>query len=100
MNDEYIIDAKHVADFTGGAFMWTPQSLDPVSLVIRASDGQVYSPIQPVVKVCDCQNNGTCNYDQYTQESNIVNDKFAVSENSGSMTFAPGDNCSCEIFAS
>ncbi|XP_071482117.1 uncharacterized protein [Diadema antillarum] len=71
------IDGAVIND-SSGVFVWTPQSTDLVSLVIRASDGQLFSQVQPVVKVCDCQNNGTCSYDQYTQNSDIVNNRFAV----------------------
>ncbi|XP_022101039.1 uncharacterized protein LOC110984815 isoform X2 [Acanthaster planci] len=61
-----------------GVFAWNPQNLNKVRVGIRAFDGETNSVLEPTVKLCDCQNGGTCMYDQYTENSNVVVDKFAV----------------------
>ncbi|XP_033642813.1 uncharacterized protein LOC117302931 isoform X2 [Asterias rubens] len=61
-----------------GVFDWNPSDLNKVRVGIRAFDGETNSVLEPTVKICDCQNGGTCVYDQYTDTSNIVVDKFAV----------------------
>ena len=45
------------------------------------SDGKENSTIEPIVKVCDCMNGGTCLFDNYTLESNIAVDRFVVRTN-------------------
>ena len=44
-----------------------------------ATDGRANSVALPDVRVCDCQNDGVCNFDQMVDNSDIVNYKFAVS---------------------
>ncbi|KAJ8038780.1 Mucin-like protein [Holothuria leucospilota] len=61
-----------------GLVVWNPVSLDQVSLVVQASDGEALSAVQPTIIVCNCQNNGTCQEDIFTVDSNIIANKFAV----------------------
>ncbi|XP_022101062.1 uncharacterized protein LOC110984828 [Acanthaster planci] len=61
-----------------GLFTWNPANVNKVSIGIRASDGSANAVFEPTVKVCNCQNNGTCLYDQYVENTNIMKDNFAV----------------------
>lgn len=58
---------------------WIPESTEIVSLVIEASDNRSSSILQPTIILCDCRNNGSCMWDNYTESSDIDTDKFAVS---------------------
>ncbi|XP_072014975.1 uncharacterized protein [Amphiura filiformis] len=62
-----------------GMFAWTPLDINQVSVGFNASDIHgASSVLQPVVKLCDCMNGGTCLFDKYTEDSDIVTNKFAV----------------------
>ncbi|XP_038045729.1 uncharacterized protein LOC119720211 isoform X2 [Patiria miniata] len=61
-----------------GLFVWNPTNTSKVRIAIQASDGSANAVLEPTVKVCNCQNNGTCMYDTYVQDTNIMKDKFAV----------------------
>jgi len=75
-----------------GVFTWMPADTSKVRVGIRASDGQTNAVLQPTVKLCNCQNGGVCQYDQYTESSNIIVDKFAVVVCSCSAAWT-GDFC-------
>ncbi|XP_070537209.1 mucin-4-like [Ptychodera flava] len=64
--------------YSNGTFVWTPTSLDSVLIGYVASDGQIQSTFVPEVRLCHCQNNGTCNYAEFIDGSDVVDDKFAV----------------------
>lgn len=66
--------------FTDGFFSWNPSNVNTVRLGIQASDGTANGVLEPTVKVCDCQNNGTCLYNNYVENTNIMKNKFAVRE--------------------
>ncbi|XP_059215533.1 mucin-like protein [Centropristis striata] len=46
-----------------GFLTWTPQTPQPVQLTIRVSDGLTSSLFTPILRVCNCLNGGTCQYD-------------------------------------
>ena len=60
-------------------FKWTPNSVDQVRVGFVATDGRANSVALPEVRVCDCQNGGVCDFGQLVDNSDIVNNKFAVS---------------------
>lgn len=63
--------------FLAGLFTWTPKSLSSVSVIFLAtSDGRT-SELGVLVKICECSNDGTCNYDQSVAAPN--NQSFQVS---------------------
>lgn len=62
--------------FLAGVFTWTPKSLASVSVIFLATSGGLTTELGVLVKICDCSNNGTCNYDQSMAAPN--NDSFQV----------------------
>nr|XP_006813857.1 PREDICTED: mucin-4-like [Saccoglossus kowalevskii] len=64
--------------YQNGSFVWTPENTVKVNLSFIASDGSASSALNPIVKLCECKNNGTCNYNTTVQGSDINNDKFAM----------------------
>ncbi|XP_038046069.1 uncharacterized protein LOC119720470 [Patiria miniata] len=61
-----------------GRFSWTPEDKTKVKICFLATDGKANATLEPIVKLCDCQNNGTCLFDQYSSRVNIVQDRFGV----------------------
>ncbi|XP_060896663.1 mucin-like protein [Labrus mixtus] len=59
-----------------GLLSWTPLSTQPVQLTIRVSDELSSSLFTPVLRVCNCLNGGTCQYDSVTE--NHLHGKFQV----------------------
>ena len=64
---------------TVAVFKWTPANKDIVRVGFVATDGRANSVALPEVRLCDCQNGGICNFDKMVDNSDIVNNKFAVS---------------------
>ncbi|KAJ8038277.1 Mucin-4 [Holothuria leucospilota] len=64
-----------------GRVTWTPTNVNennPPALVIQARDAMnASSVLQPTIKLCACKN-GTCNFQIYLFDANVVEDKFAV----------------------
>ena len=63
----------------GGLFTWTPKDKSKVQLGFLATDGKSNATLEPIVKLCDCMNEGTCLFDQYASGTNLLQDRFAVS---------------------
>ncbi|XP_038046270.1 uncharacterized protein LOC119720607 [Patiria miniata] len=61
-----------------GRFSWTPENKTKVKIGFLATDGKASATLEPIVKLCDCQNDGTCLFDQYASGVNIVQDRFGV----------------------
>ncbi|XP_028325377.1 fibrillin-1 isoform X2 [Gouania willdenowi] len=62
---------------TGDGFLsWTPVSTRPVQLTIRVSDRLTSSVFTPILRVCNCLNGGTCQYDSVAE--NHLKGKFQV----------------------
>ncbi|XP_038046067.1 uncharacterized protein LOC119720468 [Patiria miniata] len=61
-----------------GRFSWTPEDKTKVKIGFLATDGKANATLEPIVKLCDCQNDGTCLFDQYASGVNIVQDRFGV----------------------
>ncbi|XP_038046071.1 uncharacterized protein LOC119720471 [Patiria miniata] len=67
------------ADITAsGRFSWTPEDKTKVKIGFLATDGKANATLEPIVKLCDCQNGGTCLFDQYASGVDIVQDRFGV----------------------
>ena len=64
---------------TGGLFKWTPQNSSIVSVKFIATDHKANATLEPIVKLCNCMNNGTCLYDQYFDDTSLITDRFGVS---------------------
>ncbi|XP_077993986.1 uncharacterized protein LOC144447778 [Glandiceps talaboti] len=64
--------------YANGTFVWTPANLDVVMVGFIASDGRAQSTLIPEVRLCKCQNGGTCNFDEFIDGSDIIDYKFAV----------------------
>lgn len=64
---------------TEAVFKWTPYNTNQVRLGFSASDGRGFSVVEVDVLVCDCKNEGVCDYSSFVENSNLVEDKFAVS---------------------
>ncbi|KAJ8038778.1 IgGFc-binding protein [Holothuria leucospilota] len=76
-----------------GLVVWNPVSLDQVSLVVQASDGEgAFSAVQPTLIICNCQNNGTCQEDVFVEGSDVLDNKFAVATCNCSEAWT-GDFC-------
>ena len=52
---------------------------DPVTLNIVASDGKATSSVNLLVKVCQCENNGTCDFETVAEGEDLNENRFAVS---------------------
>lgn len=50
-----------------GLLTWTLLSVQPVQLTIRVSDEFTSSLFNPILRVCNCLNGGTCQYDSVTE---------------------------------
>ncbi|XP_069036121.1 uncharacterized protein [Lepisosteus oculatus] len=48
--------------FTDGVLTWTPFSIKPVVLSVKANDQLSGSILSPVIQMCSCFNGGTCQY--------------------------------------
>ncbi|XP_022101030.1 uncharacterized protein PB18E9.04c-like [Acanthaster planci] len=61
-----------------GLFTWTPANKSKVSLGFLATDGKANATMEPVVKLCSCENGGSCLFDQYVSGTNLLQDRFGV----------------------
>ncbi|XP_044070958.1 mucin-like protein isoform X2 [Siniperca chuatsi] len=59
-----------------GFLTWTPVSTQPVQLTVKVSDELSSSLFTPILRVCNCFNGGTCQYDSITE--NHQQGKFQV----------------------
>nr|XP_033469720.1 mucin-like protein [Epinephelus lanceolatus] len=59
-----------------GFLTWTPLTTQPVQLTIRVSDELTSSLFTPILRVCNCLNGGTCQYDSIAE--NHQQGKFQV----------------------
>uniref|UniRef100_A0A3Q1BQA9 Uncharacterized protein n=1 Tax=Amphiprion ocellaris TaxID=80972 RepID=A0A3Q1BQA9_AMPOC len=50
-----------------GYLTWTPLSTQPVQLTIQVSDKLTSSLFTPILRVCNCLNGGTCQYDSIAE---------------------------------
>ncbi|XP_039995971.1 uncharacterized protein si:ch73-105b23.6 isoform X4 [Xiphias gladius] len=50
-----------------GYLTWTPLSTQPVQLTIKVSDELTSSLFTPILRVCNCLNGGTCQYDSIAE---------------------------------
>ncbi|XP_038045778.1 neurogenic locus notch homolog protein 1-like isoform X3 [Patiria miniata] len=63
----------------GGQFTWTPADRSKVTLGFLVTDGKANATLEPIVKLCDCKNAGTCLYDEYVEGTNVITDgRFGV----------------------
>ena len=65
--------------FLGGLFTWTPVDKSKVRIGFLATDDKSNATTEPIVKLCDCMNGGTCLYDQYVMGTMLMEDRFGVS---------------------
>ncbi|XP_033114121.1 uncharacterized protein LOC117114557 [Anneissia japonica] len=64
-----------------GIFTWRPASTYGVRITIIATDSRgAISALPLAVVICSCLNGGTCNFNQLVDGSDIVNNKYAVSQ--------------------
>ncbi|XP_038063643.1 uncharacterized protein LOC119734296 isoform X2 [Patiria miniata] len=61
-----------------GLFTWTPANRSKVSIGFQATDGKANAALEPIVKLCGCENAGACLFDQYVSGTNLVQDRFGV----------------------
>lgn len=59
-----------------GYLTWTPLSTQPVQLIIKVRDELTSSLFTPLLRVCNCLNGGTCQYDSIAE--NHQQGKFQV----------------------
>ena len=65
---------------TEALFKWTPESKYQANVGFVASDDRGANAVAiPEVRMCECLNGGECNFNSLSANSDIVNDKFAVS---------------------
>ncbi|XP_022099415.1 fibrillin-1-like [Acanthaster planci] len=62
----------------GGVFTWKPVDRAKVKIGFLATDGKANATMEPIVQLCDCQNEGTCLENQYVADTNLVQDRFGV----------------------
>ncbi|XP_072172571.1 uncharacterized protein [Diadema setosum] len=61
-----------------GVLTWTPMNTDRISLDIVASDDTAQSVVSLLVKICLCENNGTCDFQTEADGENINNARSSV----------------------
>ncbi|XP_033124327.1 uncharacterized protein LOC117122739 [Anneissia japonica] len=66
-------------DPTSGVLTWTPQDTTMIRLGVVASDGVANSTREFLTLLCDCKNGGTCNFGTVDDNSDILDEGFAVS---------------------
>nr|XP_021336607.1 fibrillin-2 isoform X1 [Danio rerio] len=59
-----------------GVLVWTPSSIQPVNLTIQVSDQTSSSLITPVLRLCNCMNGGSCQYNSVAE--NLLLGKFQI----------------------
>nr|XP_061835732.1 mucin-like protein [Nerophis lumbriciformis] len=59
-----------------GYLSWRPLGTDPVQLTIKVTDRLSSSLFTPILRICNCLNGGTCQYDSVTE--NHLQGKFQV----------------------
>ncbi|XP_056252002.1 mucin-like protein [Seriola aureovittata] len=59
-----------------GYLTWTPLSTQPVQLTVKVSDKLTSSLFTPILRVCNCLNGGTCQFDSIAE--NHQQGKFQV----------------------
>uniref|UniRef100_W5KAE5 Si:ch73-105b23.6 n=1 Tax=Astyanax mexicanus TaxID=7994 RepID=W5KAE5_ASTMX len=59
-----------------GILVWTPLSIQPVLLTVQVSDQTSSSLLSPIIKLCNCLNGGSCQYQ--TVADNYLQGKFQV----------------------
>ncbi|XP_038046205.1 mucin-like protein [Patiria miniata] len=82
----------------GGFFTWTPTNRSKVSIGFLATDGRANATLEPIVKLCDCENDGTCLFDQFVSGTNLVQDRFGVVLCECQMGFT-GESCDMDYDA-
>ncbi|XP_070549897.1 mucin-like protein [Ptychodera flava] len=65
-------------DPSTGLLQWTPSSLNNMGLEVEASDGTASSVLVVEVRICNCQNSGTCNYNTSVDGADVNNDKYKI----------------------
>uniref|UniRef100_A0A3B4WAF5 Si:ch73-105b23.6 n=1 Tax=Seriola lalandi dorsalis TaxID=1841481 RepID=A0A3B4WAF5_SERLL len=74
------LDAKNqfrsLALIYDGYLTWTPLSTQPVQLTVKVSDKLTSSLFTPILRVCNCLNGGTCQFDSIAE--NHQQGKFQV----------------------
>ncbi|XP_033124345.1 uncharacterized protein LOC117122747 [Anneissia japonica] len=65
-------------DPTSGVFTWTPQDTTMVRIGIVASDGVANSTREFLTLLCDCKNGGICKFGTMDDNSDILDDGFAI----------------------
>ncbi|XP_033122638.1 uncharacterized protein LOC117121521, partial [Anneissia japonica] len=65
-------------DPTTGVFTWTPQDTSMIRLGVVANDGVANSSREFLTLLCDCKNGGKCNFGTIEDNSNILDNSFAV----------------------
>ncbi|CAK8690969.1 unnamed protein product [Clavelina lepadiformis] len=92
-----------LVDSTSGMATWTPTTVDlsreNISLVVQAADPIGETVIAIPIKLCPCQNNGTCLYDTILSGS----DTYQITQCNCTEAYS-GDDCSedrngCELSA-
>ncbi|XP_072172525.1 uncharacterized protein [Diadema setosum] len=61
-----------------GLFTWTPESINLTTIEIVISDDVSSTSLFFKVKICRCDNDGTCDFDNYAEGQNFLVDNFAV----------------------
>lgn len=59
-----------------GLLTWTLLSVQPLQLTVRVSDESSSSLFSPILRICNCLNGGTCQYDSVAE--NHLRGRFQV----------------------
>ncbi|XP_072046364.1 uncharacterized protein [Amphiura filiformis] len=79
-------------------FKWTPANAQMTTLGFVASDERTASTVFPEVRLCSCQNGGTCNFNQLVDNNDIVDDRFSEVTCTCPPAYT-GDDCSADYDA-
>ncbi|OCT80632.1 hypothetical protein XELAEV_180274491mg, partial [Xenopus laevis] len=61
-----------------GTLIWHPMSSSPIFAMLRANNSDAIAELELTMILCNCSNNGTCNYDNPILKSQRNNSKFMI----------------------
>uniref|UniRef100_A0A6I8QI65 EGF-like domain-containing protein n=1 Tax=Xenopus tropicalis TaxID=8364 RepID=A0A6I8QI65_XENTR len=81
-----------------GSLIWSPTSSSPVFATLRANNSVAITELELTLILCNCSNNGTCNYDNPVLKSQRNNSKF-MTATCGCLDAWTGEFCTDNLNA-
>eukprot|EP00079_Xenopus_tropicalis_P036114 XP_017949885.1 PREDICTED: mucin-4-like [Xenopus tropicalis] len=81
-----------------GSLIWSPTSSSPVFATLRANNSVAITELELTLILCNCSNNGTCNYDNPVLKNQRNNSKF-MTATCGCLDAWTGEFCTDNLNA-